>query len=373
MASIRKRPDGVWRARYRDGAGKEHSRHFKRKADAQRWLDEVTASIVTGTYVDPKAGTTTFREYAERWRGIQAHRESTREQVRNHLRLHVYPFIGDTPIRSILPSDLKALVAAIQKPHGGAGRELSAATAATVYRHVSAIFRAAVADRVIAQSPCTKGIAPRPVRAKVSPPSTQDVLAIITHMPPWLRTAVTLAAGTGMRQGEVFGLTVDRLDLMRRTVTVDRQLVAVAGSPPVLGPVKTDSSNRAIPLPQTVVDALVAHLGTFPPGPDGFVFTTLDGRPLRRSRFNERLRAAAVEAGVTPITFHGLRHYYASLLIRHGESVKTVQSRLGHKSAVETLDTYSHLWPDSDDRTREAVEVALAPRADSLRTLVVGE
>jgi integrase len=51
---------------------------------------------------------------------------------------------------------------------------------------------------------------------------------------------------------------------------------------------------------------------------------------------------------------HDLRHYYASLLIRHGESVKTVQRRLGHATAAETLDTYSHLWPDSDDRTREA-------------------
>jgi hypothetical protein len=55
----------------------------------------------------------------------------------------------------------------------------------------------------------------------------------------------------------------------------------------------------------------------------------------------------------------------ASLLIRHGESVKTVQARLGHASASETLDTYSHLWPDSDDRTREAVDQVLGPLATS--------
>ena len=66
--------------------------------------------------------------------------------------------------------------------------------------------------------------------------------------------------------------------------------------------------------------------------------------------------------------FHGLRHYYASLLIRHGESVKTVQARLGHATAAETLDTYSHLWPDSDDRTRDAVDVVLGAPADPLRT-----
>jgi hypothetical protein len=70
---------------------------------------------------------------------------------------------------------------------------------------------------------------------------------------------------------------------------------------------------------------------------------------------------------------HSLRHYYASLLIRHGESIKTVQARLGHATAAETLDTYSHLWPDSDDRTREAIDSVLGNEpdkilADSLRT-----
>jgi integrase len=63
------------------------------------------------------------------------------------------------------------------------------------------------------------------------------------------------------------------------------------------------------------------------------------------------------------VTFHDLRHYYASLLIRHGENVKVVQGRLGHKNAVETLNVYSHLWPDSEDRTREAVDAVLGQAA----------
>lgn len=67
------------------------------------------------------------------------------------------------------------------------------------------------------------------------------------------------------------------------------------------------------------------------------------------------------------VTFHDLRHYYASLLIRHGESVKVVQARLGHATAAETLDTYSHLWPDSEDRTRDAIDAVLGAPADSLR------
>ncbi len=92
---------------------------------------------------------------------------------------------------------------------------------------------------------------------------------------------------------------------------------------------------------------------------------------LLRSTFGNLWRRPARSADV-PLGqgLHALRHYYASLLIRHGESVKTVQARLGHASATETLDTYSHLWPDSDDGTREAVDAVLGARrgADNLRT-----
>ena len=70
-------------------------------------------------------------------------------------------------------------------------------------------------------------------------------------------------------------------------------------------------------------------------------------------------RPAVKRAGLEGVTFHDLRHYYASLLIRHAESVKVVQARLGHATAAETLDTYSHRWPDSENRTREAVDVVL--------------
>ncbi|WP_237394365.1 tyrosine-type recombinase/integrase [Mycobacterium paraintracellulare] len=90
---------------------------------------------------------------------------------------------------------------------------------------------------------------------------------------------------------------------------------------------------------------------------------------------DHKWRPAVAEAKLPAGTgFHALRHYYASLLIRHGESVKTVQARLGHASAVETLDTYSHLWPDSDDRTRDAIDSVLGSTAsenvaDQLRTV----
>ena len=100
-----------------------------------------------------------------------------------------------------------------------------------------------------------------------------------------------------------------------------------------------------------------------------FLRQALSEKPITRSVFGHKWRAAVKGARLPAGTgFQALRHYYASLLIRHGESVKTVQSRLGHASAVETLDTYSHLWPDSDDRTRDAIDSVLGFTADALRT-----
>ncbi len=171
--------------------------------------------------------------------------------------------------------------------------------------------------------------------------------------------------GRSYRQGEAFGLTVDRLNFLRRALTVDRQLVLLPGREPYLAPPKTAASVRTVPLPRVVVDSLAGHLAEYPPLGDGFVFTTERGRPLRRTSFSAQAwQPAVATAGLLAGThFHDLRHFYASLLIRHGESVKVVQARLGHASAAETLDTYSHLWPDSDDRTREAVDAVLGTAA----------
>jgi integrase len=163
-----------------------------------------------------------------------------------------------------------------------------------------------------------------------------------------------------LRQGECFGLTVDRIDFLRRQVRVDRQLVGVVDRVPTFGPPKSAAGYRTVPLPTTVADSLAAHLARFKPGRHGLVFTNRSGNPLRRSSFGETWHRAADAAELPEwATFHDLRHFYASLLIARNCSIKAVQKRLGHQSATETLDTYSHLWPDSDDETRAAVDSVL--------------
>lgn len=358
MASIAKREDGRWRARYRDPAGREHARHFTRKVDAQRWLDEVTTAVVTGQYVDPKAARVTFGDYCKRWQQAQVHRPSTRAQVETHLRRHVLPMFGARQLGSVRPSEIQAWVR-------GLTDALAPATVEVVYRYTATIFRAAVTDRLIPSSPCVGVRLPKVEPRRVDPLAAESVEALVGSMPARYRALVVLAAGTGLRQGEAFGLQVRHVDFLRRVVRVEQQLVLLPGAPPQVSPPKTAASYRTVPLPQIVVDALAAHLAAFVPGPGGLIFTAKGGEAIRRTSFSTVWRPAVKAAGLLPdVHFHDLRHFYASLLIRHGESVKVVQERLGHASAAETLNTYSHLWPDSEDRTRQAVDSVLGFGAD---------
>jgi len=359
VASIKRRPDGQWRARYRDADGKEHARHFARKVDAQGWLDEVTASVVTGRYVDPKAGRVTFATYARTWQAQQLHRPNTAKAVDSALRVHAIPAFGARPVSAVRPSDVQGFVRRLAETH-------EPSTVRTVYQHVRAVFRAAVADRLIASSPCQRLMLPRVERHLVVPLATEIVMSLADAMPARWAAMVVLMAGTGLRPGEAAGLTVDRIDFLRRTLRVDRQLMR---RPADFGPPKTAASYRTVPIPQYVLDVLAAHLALFPAGEHGLVFTRPGGRPLNRDHVNVVFRKAARDAGAPAGThLHELRHYFASLLIRHGQSVKVVQARLGHASAKETLDTYAHLWPDSEDETRSAVDAVLGAPADSVRT-----
>ena len=247
-------------------------------------------------------------------------------------------------------------------------------TVEVVYGRVKAVFSAAVRDRLIAATPCVDvkrpGVAPASTLEVLT---TEQVLAIAAAVPERYRALVVTGAGTGLRPGELFGLTLDRVDFLRRAVKVDQQLVRTRGQGVELAAPKTPASYRTVPLASAVGDELAAHLARWPADSTGLVFTNERGGPIQQHPFSAVWETARARVGVPAwATPHDLRHYYASLLIRSGASVKVVQSRLGHASAKTALDTYGHLFPDEEDRTRSVVDVALGVPADFLRTAADG-
>jgi integrase len=277
---------------------------FARKLDATRWLAEVEHSKLAGAYVDPKAGRITFQAYAEQWRMMQPHRDGTATSVEQQLRRHVYPSLGDRSIGAMLPSEIQALVTRI-------GQTLAASTVAVVYGRISAVFSAAVRDRVIAVSPCVDVKRPKPSTEVEVVLTTDQVLAIADAILPMYRALVLTMAGTGLRPGEAFGLTVDAAPHdLRREVRVERQLVRVRGRSVVLTSLlKTDSSRRTVPVGQVVIDAVTRHQAEYRPHPElGLVFTNGRGGPLQQSPFAGTWETARERAGVPGwATPHDLR------------------------------------------------------------------
>ncbi len=364
MASVEKRDDGrprPWLVRWRDEAGKQRKRSFTRKVDADRFRAEVEHSLNVGTYIDPAAGRKTFRAYAEAWRLAQPHRPNTAARTLSQLGKHVYPVLGDRPLAAIRPSELQAFVT-------GLSADLSPGSVRTVYATVRAVLKTAVHDRVIGRDPAAGVKMPERSREQIVPLTVEQVDQLVEAAPARYRALVVVAAGTGLRQGELFGLRVADVDFLRRLVTVERQVQPAAGGGVLVGPLKNRASYRTLPVGRVVVDALAAHLEAHPADRDGYVFTTPAGGPLSRNTFNSSVwRPAATRAGLPGVGMHELRHFFASALIRAGLNPKVVATRLGHANAAMTLNTYSHLWPDDEDRTRQAIDDLLAGDVPQMR------
>ncbi|MFF3515772.1 tyrosine-type recombinase/integrase [Streptomyces sp. NPDC002573] len=362
MANIQKRPNGKWRARYRDLDGKEHARHFDRKLDAQRWLDEVTASIVTGLYVDPQAGRITFEKYAKKWEESLIASEAGERITDNALRLHLVPALGARAMAAIRRNDLQVLFKSLSE-------QLGPGSVRNVYDVLVRLMTAAVEDKVIASSPCRRITLPPMQDEEVTPPTVAQVEAMARVMPPYIRAAIVTLAGSGLRIGELLGLKVSDVDFKDGAIRVERQRLQ-SGK---IGPPKTAKSRRTVPVGEVVTDALITHLAARPS--KDWLFTMEEGEPLNYRRWKTEwncarrtLQAAENEAaereGRKPVELphmvtHDLRHFYASALIAGGASVKQVQLVLGHASAVITLRIYAHLWPGEEDRTRTVMDAVL--------------
>ena len=247
-----------YQADYYDRTGRRHRRMFDLKKDALRWLDEQTASLLTGQWASPQAGKEAVRAYGERWLARQVLADSTLATYATVLGNHILPMLGPMRMDLVSRDDVQLLVK----------EWLLSAAPTTVharYLILAIMFRAAVKDRVLPATPCVDIKLPRlPAKSSLVPISTDMVQAMREAMMPRYRLFVTLGAGTGMRRGEILGLTLDRISFDFRTIRVDRQLARTSShGMPVFGLPKTPSSTRTIPVGDVVMAALREHLAEF--------------------------------------------------------------------------------------------------------------
>lgn len=369
-----------WQVRYRDPAGEQKKENFAKRTAADARAAEVENELNKGEYVDRATRRQTFREYAEEWRTSATHRQRTETNVERALRLHVYPLLGSHQIAGIKRSDIRAWLK-------NRSAVLAPSSLRTPWNALFGVMAAAHYDGIVRSNPCHGLDLPEIRKPEVVPLDPAVVRALLAGAPPRYRALVRLAATTGLRQGELFGLEVEHLDLKAGTLEVEQQLVGPDKGVPYLGEPKTEKSYRTVPLSASAVAAVEEHLQAFPPAEveiedrtdprkprtrkARLLFVSQTGDPIRRGswakawarmvkRADTQLAAAGSALRVPEgTTTHDLRHFYASVLIKHGASVKKVQRRLGHAKPSITLDLYVHLYEDDEDTTAAIIDEAL--------------
>lgn len=340
-----------WLARYVDDRGREHSKAFARKVDAQKWLDGQTAAVVSGTHVAPRDAQLTVEQWCDLWiEGYKVNRESTVREARTHIRQIVDEF-GGMPLSAVRPSQVKTWVARLQV----AGMRPSYVYA--LHSRLSQILSDAVHDGVLGRNPCSRRTSPPMGKAKVYVATTEQVWAIHDAVPDHLRVAVLLGAFAGLRVAEVSGLRVSDVDFIRGVVHPVQQWPDQ--------PLKTDGSGQPIPIPRDLALLLSASVQAYPS-----VMMVTNGAGTDRCGpwiIDRAIRDVRESIDGLPegFSFHDLRHYMASLLIASGADIKTVQARMRHATARTTLDTYGHLWPDADESTRNAIGAVITARMNN--------
>jgi len=328
-------------ARYVDPTGRERSKSFTRRVDAQKYLTEIQAAKLRGIWVDPAHGRVRFAAwFEERWATTVNLRPKTRTRNEMVFRLYVLPRFGAVPLDAITQREVRAWVTSLT------GRDLAPATVHKAYQLFAKTMAAAVDSGMLVQTPCRGVPLPKVEHEEMRYLNPVEVACLADAIRPLYRTLVLVGAYGGLRIGELAGLRRGRVDLLRGTVTVAEIVTEVEGKL-FFGLPKTRAGRRTVGLPRFVARELEAHLADAG-DPSDHVFTAPNGGPLRVTAFRARAwRPATKAVGLDGLRIHDLRHTAVALWIAAGASPKEVAALAGHTSVSFTLDRYGHLYPDS--------------------------
>lgn len=381
-----------YKVRYLDPDGRERSKCFpdKCKKQADDFKLSMESDQRSGRYVDPDAGKTLLRDYAENWIKGQAADLNSRATLRQKVNSRILAYLGSKPLSAVeKPATIRDWLDWLRS-----SGTVSENYAEALYRTLSGMLESAVSEKLIHNNPCrAKGIS-RP-RHKTAPAVAWDperLTAIREAVPDRERIAVDLGVGLGLRFGEILGLSPDDVDDTAGVVHVRRQVRKVKGSGALVFSLPKRGKLRDVPLSPDLAALLQAYLAAFPAQPVTLPWKHPGGQPVTHTVFLSRPGGRTWDASgwsyhVWDPTFrragltkrrridgiHALRHTYASLLLADGVSVRELATYLGHDKLSFTLEIYTHMLPSSHQRAQAAVtgflrnHIAAQPPADGLQ------
>ena len=336
------------------GKRKRISISAKTRTEAHRKLVELQVAQQSGRTIAPTH--TTVAQFLDRWLNDVARptvRQTTFRDYESIVRVHLLPRLGRTLLHKLVAPDIARMLSTMEE---------NGATARTRHK-VRTILHVALEHAMrwdlVGRNVCAQVSPPRISTERVEPFSADEVRQFLdTAVGDRLHALYVLAIATGLRQGELFGLHWNNIDLERRVLRVTHALQEVKGGQ-VRGEPKTMHARRNVVLPDFAVQALVAHQARMLAEGHGsqWVFCNADGGPLWKSNFTRRsFRPLLTRAKLRRIRFHDLRHTAATLLFAAGQHPKVVQERLGHSQIGVTMNLYTHHVPSIQQAAAEALD-----------------
>jgi integrase len=351
-----------WQARYTGPDGKPRRPAFDTWEKARDHLDEVRKALRENSWVDPEPGKKTVAFYADEMierRKKKKKNNNTTKNYESHIKCHIKPFAGNRPSQSLTRRDTMAFVDYLMDQPGLE----EASSVVQVYKTWRILMNYMVdSDVPLPANICARIELPdveSRVSVPLSPEQVADLAKAMREVEPRLEILVWIGACAGLREGEAFGLT-------RHAVNWDQDLLYVKEQRQEgrSAKLKTRASYATLPVDHFLITRLKEHIEKFPqvapvsadherrrrargyvPPPDeGLIVTNRYGRPLKRSAFQYRWKAAVKLAGLPEETrFHDLKHFYTTRLGSSGDfDPKTVQALSRHAEFSETWDTYAH-------------------------------
>jgi integrase len=374
--SVRKRewvnPKGeareAWVVDYVDGSGQRRNKNFQRKRDADAYANRVNAEVRAGIHT-PDSTSLTIAEAGQLWLQSSENlglERTTLDFYRQHLNFHIVPLIGNTRLSQMTVPLVRAFEDKLRT-------DRSPAMVRKVLGSLSAILSDAQERGLVAQN-VVRGLRGRRKRGRerradkrqkgklkpgVDIPTPDEIRAWLPHLDGQWRPLFLTAIFTGLRASELRGLRWADVDIKRSELHVRQRIDKFNKA----GALKSESSERVVPLPPMLLSVLRAWRLACPKGSLDLVFPNGVGKPESHANIVQRgLQPTMIAAGLTKKNrtakytgLHALRHFFASWCINRRVDgglelpLKVVQARMGHSTIAMTADVYGHLFPRGDD------------------------
>ena len=338
------------------------------RSEAERLMPEIRARYEKGRYQENEK--MTVAEYLNMWLEAYAAkiRRSTLESYIWAVEKHLVPAIGLELLQKLTPMKIQKAISDLSK-----NTTLSATSVRYVYNVLSNALTRAVKWQLLSNNPCIAVEPPRKEKFHASVYNREELQQLITAARGTMfLIPILLAAGCGMRRGEVCGLRWQDVELNQKLLFIRHSLDRPEKGKLTLLPVKTDNSERAVRIPEFLEQPLAAtrqkqtqlmEAADSIYTDEDFVFAWDNGSPVDPDYLDKKFRRLLTDNGLRPIRFHDLRHTHATLLLMEHVAVKVVSERLGHSSINITQDIYSHVLPEMQKEAADAIDRVFAKAA----------